>query len=140
MEPSALIAIALFLLAAGLMSFLAVGYLFFQSRLFQGGVECQGMVIDLVTRPDEDESEGQAPIVRFIAQNGQEFTFTGTVYSHPPAYNIGQTVPVVYPINQPERARIKGESKLLLIVFVTLGFVLLCSGLWFGLSAVRAAG
>lgn len=140
MEPSASFSIALFLLGSGFIALLAVGYLFFQSRPFQQGVECEGTVIDLVTRPDEDESEGQAPVVRFIAQNGQEFTITGTVYSRPPAYNIGQTVPVVYPTNQPERARIKSESKLPLIVFATLAFVLICSGLWFGLSAVRTAG
>jgi hypothetical protein len=73
-----------------------------------------------------------------VTCNGQEFTITGTVYSHPPAYKIEQTVPVVYPTNQPERARIKDESKLLLIVFATLGFVLICSGLWSGLSAMRA--
>ncbi|MDW8212557.1 MAG: DUF3592 domain-containing protein [Roseiflexaceae bacterium] len=140
MEPSALVSIALFLLAAGLMSLLAAGYLFFQSRPFQQGVECRGTVIDLSTRPGEDDSEGQAPIVRFIAQNGQEFTFTGAVYSYPPAYKIGQTVTVVYPPNQPEQARIRSEGRLLLIIFAILGFILTCSGLWFGLSAVWAAG
>lgn len=100
-------------------------------RLFQKDVECLGVVVNLVTRTDSDGIDVSAPTFRFSAQNGQEYTITGTVYASPPRYRIGQIVTVVYPPDNPKYARIKGEDDR---QGMTLTYILLVSNI--GLSVL----
>ncbi|OAN47009.1 hypothetical protein A6A03_11145 [Chloroflexus islandicus] len=102
-----------FLLGLGLMFLSATAYIFFHIRPFQNGLETQGAVIGFVKRRVK-HGKAYAPLVRFVARNGQEVTITGIINSEPPAYQIGQIVTVAYPLHQPEQARIKGKGKLFL--------------------------
>jgi hypothetical protein len=127
---------ALFLLLMGGGFLVGGGYFFWQSRPFQHGMECPATVIDIASRPDEDgRSDLYAPVVRFVARNGQEVTITGAVFSRPCPYKIGQTVTVEYPAQAPERGRIKGESRLMYIAFGITGGVITIIGLILGVIA-----
>jgi hypothetical protein len=100
------------------------------------GMECSAVVIDIASRPDEDGGgDLYAPVVRFVARNGQEVTITGAVFSRPCPYKIGQTVTVEYPAQAPERGRIKGESRLMYIAFGITGGVITAIGLIVGVIA-----
>ncbi len=115
---------ALFLIGMGFFALVFAGFVFYQGHYLGHSIETQGAVIDL-----EIDDEGAAkPVVRFIAQNGQEVIFTGKAASNPPAHTIGQTVIVRYPPNQPDRASIKGEGNLFLMVFVGMGVMLVGLG------------
>ncbi len=139
MDSSSVLPIAIFLLLMGLMFLAGAGFLFFQSRPFQQNIECMGTVIGLKSDPDEPGSHLYAPIVCFTTHNGQEVIFTGKIYSRPAAYKTGQTVTIVYPHDHPERARIKNESRMLLIIHAAVGIGLTGLGLLFGLGAVLAS-
>ena len=127
---------ALFLLLMGGGFLVGAGYLFWRSRPFQHGMECPATVIDIASRRDEDgRSELSAPVVRFVAHNGQEVTITGAVFSRPCSYEIGQTVTVEYPARAPEQGRIKGEDRFMRTVFGITGGVIAAIGLIVGLIA-----
>ncbi|WP_448545070.1 DUF3592 domain-containing protein [Roseiflexus sp.] len=127
---------ALFLLLMGGAFLVGGGYFFWQSRPFQNGMECSAVVIDIASRPDEDGGgDLYAPVVRFVARNGQEVTITGAVFSRPCPYKIGQTVTVEYPAQAPERGRIKSESRLMYIAFGIIGGVITVIGLILGVIA-----
>lgn len=116
----------LFLLGTGFFLLMFAGYIFYKDNRLGHVIETQGAVIDLKI----DDEDAAAPVVRFIAQNGQEVIFTGKTASNPPTHTVGQTVTVRYPSNRPDQASIKGESNLFLIVFGVLGAIL------FGLGVV----
>lgn len=99
-------------------------YSFYQSHYSQDNIETQGAVIDLKV----DEEGAATPVVRFITQHGQEVTFTGKIAFHPPAHTIGQIVTVVYRLDRPDRASIKGEGDRFLLFFAILGIILFASG------------
>jgi hypothetical protein len=127
---------ALFLLLMGGGFLAGAGYLARRSRPFQHGMECSAVVIDIASRRDEDgRSELYAPVVRFVAHNGQEVTITGAVFSRPCPYKIGQTVTVEYPARAPEQGRIKGEDRLMRTAFGITGGVIAAIGLIVGLIA-----
>lgn len=115
----------------------ATAYIFFHIRPFQHGLETQGTVIGFVKRRVK-HGKAYAPLVRFVALNGQEVTITGMINSEPPAYQIGQIVTVVYPPHQPEQARIKGEGKLFLFAFSVASILLIGSGMLLGVMSLFA--
>ena len=68
------------------------------------------MTTGIVVRMDESNtSEGSccvySPVVEFNA-NGQTYSFEGDNASDPPAYRVGEEVPVLYDPARPETARI----------------------------------
>lgn len=129
---------ALFMLLIGGAFLAGAGYLFWQSRSLQHGMECPAVVIDIVSRRDEDGGDDlYAPVVRFIAHNGQAVTITGAVFSRPCPYRIGQTVTVEYSALAPEQGRIKGEYRLMRTVFSVIGGVITVIGLILGMIAFR---
>ncbi len=117
---------ALFLLGMGFFTLVFAGYVLFRGNYLGHYIETQGTVIDLEI---DDEGAGK-PVVRFIAQNGQEVIFTGQAGFNPPAHTVGQPVIVLYPPNRPDRASVKGEGNLFLMVFGGVGAIL------FGLGVV----
>lgn len=134
-----------FFIAAGILLFMGVifagvaGTIFYQDcALEKNGVQVEGTVISLAMSQDDDGSTSYAPVVRFISQGGREFTFTGTVYSSPPAYKTGQKVTVLYPIDQPGEAKLKGEGNLLMIIFGIVGGLEILLGLFFSGKAMLA--
>lgn len=134
-----------FFTAAGILFFMGAifagiaGIIFYQDyALARDGVQVEGTVISLAMSQDDDGSASYAPVVRFTSQGGREFTFTGTVYTSPPAYQTGQKVTVLYPTDRPSEAKLKGEGNLLIIIFGIVGGLEILLGLFFGGKGVLA--
>lgn len=73
------------------------------------------------------------PQVEFVIPNGQTINFQSEVGSQPPAYNVGQTVQVVYQMANPNKAEIDsvmelwftpGCMSLMGLLFLFVGFML----------------
>ena len=63
------------------------------------------------------------PVVKFTAASGEQVTFTSSYSSRPPAYAVGETVPVLYAPRDARDARINGFGSLWLgsVILVGLG-------------------
>lgn len=59
-------------------------------------------------REDDGGSSTFKPVVKFAAPGGEQITFTSSYSSRPPAYDVGETVDVLF---VPGDARIKGEDR-----------------------------
>jgi hypothetical protein len=77
----------------------------------------QGTVVDLVMiESDRSSSSGginirattnsYAPVVRFTAENGHAYQFTSSSSTYPPAYDVGETVGILYDESIPHEASI----------------------------------
>jgi hypothetical protein len=109
-----------------------------QNNLEQNGVQAQGEVISLVTNCDDDGC-AYAPIVSFKTRDAKTITFESTYSSNPPAYEIGEQVTVIYVLEAPEKAGIKGEGLVLRIIFMIAGGLIAAIGLgMFSTSVVRS--
>lgn len=98
-----------------------------QLLLEYDGGQAQGEVIRLSSRCD-DEGCTYAPVVRFKLQNGGTITFESIYSSSPPAYDVGEQVTVLYPLQEPDKAEIKGGGKVFRIAFTAVGGVILSVG------------
>jgi hypothetical protein len=133
---------------SGTLIFILAGLLFFaigsgltyrQRTLEKQGIEAQGEVVALDENYDSDGSTF-APVVRFTTGNGQSVEFKTSYYSSPPEYEIGQSVTVVYPSEEPEKAIIKGDGQLFHIIFMLVGGVLAAIGFSLMYSTLRDSG
>ncbi len=104
------------------------GLTYQQLILEREGVQAQGEVINLVTNCD-DEGCSYAPVVRFKAQDGGTISFESTYSSNPPSHYVGETVTVIYRLEAPEKADIKGEGQLFRIIFMSVGGIVIILGL-----------
>ena len=122
------LAVPLYLMLFGLLFFaIGSGMTYRQRTLEKQGVETAGMVVRLEENYDSDGST-YAPVVRFSTPNGQSIEFVSSYYSSPPDYEVGESVAVVYRIEQPEKAVIKGDGQLLHIIFMLVGGVVIGIG------------
>lgn len=124
-----------YLILFGLIFFGIGAGLTFRQRALEGqDGQVQGKVVSLTESCDEDGCSYK-PVVRFETENGQTVSFEGTYSSSPPAYDIGETVTVVYSLSNPEKAVIKGEGEVFRIIFLIVGGVVITIGLGlFGLK------
>ena len=131
----------------GPLAFMLFGLLFFaigsgmtlhQRSLEKQGIEAPGVVVDLQENYDSDGST-YAPVVQFSAKNGQSVEFVSSYSSSPPAYDVGETITVVYPPDNPNDAIIKGDGQLLHIIFMILGGIVGTVGFYLVFSAIRNA-
>lgn len=53
-----------------------------------------------------------APVFQFMAANGQTYTLTGVVHTHPSAYEVGESVQVLYHKDAPLEAHLDGFLEL----------------------------
>jgi hypothetical protein len=58
------------------------------------------------------------PIVRFTTEAGETIEFRSNVGSNPPTYRPGETVPILYPPENPQRATINSFPSLWLLTFI----------------------
>jgi uncharacterized protein DUF3592 len=73
----------------------------------------QGVVTELIVVRDKDGgSDTYKPAVQFTTPEGQEVNFTSSFSSRPPAYDVGEAVPVLYIPGHAEEARLKGFGSL----------------------------
>ncbi len=97
--PLLFTALGLFILGAGLL----YGYESWQ--LAQNGFAINGAVVDYLEREDEDQQVQYAPIIAYRV-DGQDFRFASDNYANRPAYDIGESIPLLYDLNNPASARI----------------------------------
>jgi hypothetical protein len=73
----------------------------------------QGVVTEIIAVRDNDGgSDTYKPVVQFTTADGQAVTFTSSFSSRPSAYDVGQTVPVLYIPGKAHEARIEGFGSL----------------------------
>ena len=98
----------------------------------------KGQVINLLEQESED-STTYAPVIRYSDFDGENHEFVSSSSSNPPAYEIGESVEVLYLKSNPETAEIKsffslwGAATIMLIMgigFFSLGFVPVCRTLY----------
>ncbi len=87
-----------------------------------------GTVTKLVSKPTDSWSK--APVIEFVSVSGQTYSFRSNVYSRPPAYEIGESVDVLYDSNNLNNsAKVdsfisnKGVSLILFIIGGVLIFI-----------------
>lgn len=120
--------IPLFFTTFGLLFFTIGARLTFrQHKLEKQGQEAQGIVVSLRENHESDGST-YTPVVQFTTSNGKTTQFESSYSSNPPAYDIGETVRVVYPPDDPTHAIINGEGQILHIIFMLLGGIVICVG------------
>lgn len=105
------------------------GLTYRQYTLEQQGIQVQGEVTGHTIGNCDDDGCSYKSVVSFKTQNGKSISFSTTYSSNPPAYDVGETVTVFYPPENPEKATIKGEGKVLRIVFMSFGGVVIFFGL-----------
>lgn len=106
--------------------FLALGLVFLHhTRTFLAtAATAPGEVIALERRG------GYHPVVQFQLPDGEPMRFAGQVGSTPPAYQVGQSVEVLYNPEQPRSARIRSFLELWFVatLFTSMGGLFLLIG------------
>ena len=118
-----------YLVVFGLIFFGIGSGLTYQQRAFERqGIQTQGEVTSLAQSCDEDGCT-YSPVVRFKTQSGETVSFESSYSSSPPAYNVGESVEVIYSPENPEKAVIRGEGQVFRIIFMSVGGIVIIIGL-----------
>lgn len=80
-----------------------VSIYFQQTELIENGIKTQGQVIDNVERRDSDGST-YAPVVEFVTNQKERVTFTSSLSSYPPEFEVGEVVGVIYQADSPRES------------------------------------
>lgn len=111
----------LMIILSGLILFCTgVGLAYRHYSVIQNGLMIEGQVIELDKRCDSDGCTYR-PIVEFTTMEGQNFTYESPSYTHPPAYDVGETVTIYYLEENPDDARIKNEGIVFHLIFIIGG-------------------
>lgn len=93
----------------------------------QGGT-ATGTVVRL---EESDSSEGgccvYSPVIEFMANNDQTYSFEGDTASYPPAYEVGEEVPVLYDPANPATAQINKWSERWLFPIIIIPAMILAA-------------
>ena len=96
-------------------------------NLQTNGESIEGTVVRL---NEQSDSEGgcctYVPVVEFDA-GGRAYSFEGDTASDPPAYRVGQRVPVIYDPSDPQTAQIDKWSELWLFPILIIPAMLLAA-------------
>ncbi len=96
-------------IGVGAVSAIAALLLYMRARRFvENAVRVQGVVTGLAESHSSEGGTTYSPIVQFSTVEGQSHTFTESVSSNPPRYQPGATVNVLYPPDNPQKARVQG--------------------------------
>lgn len=108
--------------------FLTIAYREWRSnyRIIREGVKTEGMVIETYRRPkrtgETRPSTAEAPVVRFVTEQGKTCTYYSTLFTTPCGYQPGQQVDIWYMPEKPELATLSGKDAWVLpIVFGIFG-------------------
>lgn len=126
----------IYIIFFGLIFFVVGAWPSYKQFVFErNGVETQGIVTGMATNCVEDGCS-YAPVVDFQTQSGESITFESMYSSNPPAYDTDEEVVVIYPLEDPENAEIKGGGSGVGITFIIIGGIIMLFGfsfffLWF---------
>jgi len=104
------------------------GLTYRQHTMERQGIQVQGEVVSLVQNCDDDGC-AYAPLVRFKTQEGQSVSYESSFSSSPPAYELGESVQVFYSPENPEKAVIEGEGRVLRLIFTIIGGLIIIFGM-----------
>jgi Protein of unknown function (DUF3592) len=107
--------------------------------LLANGSHAQGTVVELREIRKDDGHNTYRPVVRFTTAGGRDITYEESFSSNPAPYDVGASVEVLYPADDPDSARIKSFGSLWLgptilggmgLVFASIGvgYVLFARG------------
>lgn len=133
----AFIAGPIYIILFGLIFFgIGFGLSYRQYALARDGAEANGVVTGLSQNCDTDGCT-YTPVIRFTTQSGETISVQSIYSSSPPAYQSGDKVTVVYPLDAPEKADIKDAGKWFRIIFMIVGGVIILPGLIFFILAAK---
>jgi len=119
----------IYIILFGLVFFGIGAGLTYKQRTFERqGAQAQGEVTGLQTNCDNDGCT-YTPVVRFTTHAGESISFASSYSSNPPAYDIGESVIVIYSLEDPDKAVIKGQGQLFRIIFMIVGGAVIIFGL-----------
>ena len=119
----------IYMIFFGLIFFgIGAGLTYTQRTFEQSGASATGEVTMLAESCDDDGCT-YSPVVRYKTTSGRTVSFESSYSSSPPAYDVGESVEVIYDLQNPEKAVIKGEGQMFRIIFMTLGGVVIILGL-----------
>jgi hypothetical protein len=99
---------------------IALGFALHTSMFLHQSVSATGTVVRLAPQRANNQVNF-APVFSFLAA-GTSYTVTADVASNPPAFRVGQSVPVLYQTTAPSHAKIASFGQLWLLA-VIFGFV-----------------
>lgn len=82
----------------------------------------KAIVIEMVQRNSSSRSTGRsigyAPVYKFTAKDGIEYLVHSSTSSYPPAFKVGQEIPILYDSSNPKKAEIDTFFDIWLVPFV----------------------
>ena len=69
------------------------------------------------------------PKVKFTTAAGDDVTFTSSIGSYPLTHKVGDTVPLYYDRDDPQRAEIVGEGRVFFVLLTVFGVVMAAIGM-----------
>src|SRR6266542_2013732 len=115
-------------LLAGLLLRLALYLYRRQKRFLRRAVEVTGVVVAFRAGSSGEGGTMQHPVVKFRTKGGEVVEFASPYGQNPPAYRVGQRVPVLYDPGRPAAAALRSFASLWLgcLVAGLLGATLVC--------------
>ena len=105
-------------------------------KFIQSAFKAKGVVIQMISYRDTDNTLMQKPLVKFKTQKGKEVVFTGSVASTNPSYTIGEKVDVFYQPEKPQEAKLKSSLEMYFVPFMLGGMGFLFFSVGFGIFLV----
>lgn len=99
-------------------------------------LQTQGVVMSLSENCDNDGC-AYSPVVRFTTQTGETAYYHSNFSSSPPEYIVGETVPILYKSENPDKALIAGEGGIFRFIFMGIGGVIILASLLFFASNLK---
>jgi hypothetical protein len=113
------------------------GLTYRQIAFKQQAIPVQGEVTGHTMGNCDDDGCSYKSVVSFESLDGKSESYTTTFSSNPPAYDVGETVTVFYSPENPEKAVIDGEGKVFRIIFMSIGGVIILSGIGFFATNIK---
>ncbi len=110
----------IFGISAIVLLLIAIGAAFNTNRFLEKAVATEGVVIDLVEKGSTDSGNTlYAPVVAFTTKEGEQVEFVSASSSYPPAYELNESIEVLYLPEKPTDAKIKGTFSLWGVSIIT---------------------
>jgi hypothetical protein len=111
--------------------FIVVGgaFLTHSIMLESHGIHTTGIVTEIKREKDKDGDQYFRPVITFKDTAGKEIAVTSNLSSNPAAYAKGDTVPLVYKRDHPEKAELEtffgmwGPASMFLIAGIIIGLL-----------------
>lgn len=121
-----------FCLAGPLLLLVSLGTALQRTVLVHSGLRADGIVI--AKRQMASSRDSYAPVFRFTASDGRAYEVSSDVYGREADFNFGEHVPVLYPQDRPQSARIDRFAQLwtssLVFGVVGAGFSVIPALVW----------